>query len=57
MVITTPINMVLRINLNIDIPADFMAANSKRSPRLPYTIIDDNKVASGKANGIMFADA
>ena len=36
-----------------DTPADFAAANSQFSPKLPKAIIDDSKTAIGNAWGMM----
>ena len=44
-----PATMVDRMKRNMEIPADFMAASSKRSPRLPYNMMEDSRVASGRA--------
>lgn len=38
-----------RINLSKEIPADFMATNSKLSPRFPKVIIDEMRIAIGIA--------
>ena len=43
------------INRNNEIPADFMATNSKLSPRLPKVMMEEIKIASGNANGIAVA--
>ena len=40
-----------RINRSRDIPADFIATNSKLSPRLPNVISEESKTASGSASG------
>ena len=52
-----PATMVDRMKRNMEIPADFMAASSKRSPRLPYNMMEDSRVASGRTRGIILADA
>jgi hypothetical protein len=47
-------NMVTHIKglmkRNSDIPADFMAINSKLSPRLPNVIIEEIRIAIGIAS-------
>lgn len=45
-----------RIKRDKEIPADFMATNSKVSPRFPNVIIDDNNIANGRAKGISVAE-
>ena len=44
-----------RIKRRREIPADFIATNSKLSPKLPKVIIDEIKIASGRASGIAVA--
>ncbi len=39
-----------RINLNKEMPEDFMATSSKFSPSLPKVIIEDSKMAIGNAS-------
>ena len=46
-----------RIIRKSEIPADFMANNSKFSPMLPNVIIEASKMANGKAKGIDFKAA
>ena len=38
-----------------EMPADFIATNSKLSPRLPNVMIEDIKIDNGNANGIAVA--
>lgn len=44
-----------RMNRSNPMPADFIATNSKVSPRFPNVMIDDSKTASGNANGTSVA--
>ena len=39
-----------RINLNNEIPEDFMATSSKLSPRLPKVMIEEIRIAIGMVN-------
>jgi hypothetical protein len=43
------------INRSNEIPADFIATNSKLSPRLPKVIMEEIKMAYGNAKGIAVA--
>ena len=49
--------MVDRMKWNMEIPADFMAASSKRSPRLPYNMMERQQGGQWKSQGIILADA
>jgi len=44
-----------RMNRNKGMPADLIATSSKDSPRLPKVMMDDNRMASGKASGTTVA--
>jgi hypothetical protein len=40
------------INRNREMPADLMATNSKLSPKFPKVMMDEIKIAKGRASGI-----
>lgn len=46
--------MRLRMALCREIPADFIAANSYCSAKLPNVIIDDNRMVNGRTIGMRF---
>jgi len=41
-----------RMNRSNEIPADLMATSSKLSPRLPKVIMEESKIAKGRARGM-----
>ena len=45
-----------KIGFSDKIPEDFMAINSKCSPKLPKVIMDANKIPNGKAIGTKVVD-
>jgi hypothetical protein len=56
-----PLTRIIKIsnalmNLNKDIPEDFIATNSKFSPKLPNVIIEARRMLKGSASGTRVVD-